>query len=121
MVKSVVGDSDFDRDLLNELLADKQEELSAAEAELLKARADAEFEGEYARRMEEQFASIVNWAEIFDSAPVDTQKMILARLIQRIDIGRGYEIAIKFYVTMEDFFGNGGDAAAEEPAEAAIS
>lgn len=121
VVKAVVGSSDFDHDLLNELLEKNKTELAAAEDELMKARADAEFEDEYAHKMEKQFKSIVDWAEVFDSAPVDTQKMILARLIQRIDIGKGYEIAIKFYVTLEDFFGNSGDTAAEEPAEAAIS
>lgn len=31
--------------------------------------------------------------------------MILARIIERIDIYRGYEIVIKFFVTLEDFFG----------------
>lgn len=121
VVKAVVGNSDFDHDLLNELLEKNKVDLAHAEEELMKARADAEFEDEYAFRMEKQFREIVDWAEVFDSAPVDTQKMILARLIQRIDIGKGYEIAIKFYVTLEDFFGNGGDAAAEEPAEAAVS
>ena len=121
VVKAVMGSSDFNHDLLNELLENNQKELSETESELLKARADAEFEDEYARKMEKHFKDIVTWADVFDSAPVDTQKMILARLIQRIDISKGYEIAIKFFVTLEDFFGNGDDAVSEETAELAAS
>jgi hypothetical protein len=31
--------------------------------------------------------------------------MILARLIERIDVRKGYQVAIKFFVSLEDFFG----------------
>ena len=43
-------------------------------------------------------------------APLETQKMILARLIERINVGRGtvdgqYDIEIHYHVTAEDFNG----------------
>ena len=48
---------------------------------------------------------ITDWAEQFDTADVDSKKMILAHLIERIDISRDYHIVIKFFVSLEDFMG----------------
>ena len=43
------------------------------------------------------------WAKEFDHADNDTKKMILARLIERIDVDRDYHLTIKFFVTIEEF------------------
>ena len=59
----------------------------------------------HVKKLEKQFQEIVDWSAQFEKASADTQKMILARIIERIDIYRGYEIVIKFFVTLEDFFG----------------
>ncbi len=51
----------------------------------------------------EQYKSITDWAKEFDHADNDTKKMILARIIERIDVDRDYHLTIKFFVTIEEF------------------
>ena len=49
--------------------------------------------------------NVKDWAEKFDFVSQDVQKMIMARLIERIDIYRGYEMRIQFYIDEEEFDG----------------
>ena len=52
-----------------------------------------------------QYRNIRDWSAQFDKAPLDTRKMILARLIEKITVDRNYNIEIHFYVTLDDFYG----------------
>lgn len=105
IVKSISGEDVFDRELLKSLLNENRQAQAETEEELLQVKQEACYEDDRVKKMEILFHQIVDWSDQFDTAPVDTQKMILARLIERIDISRGYEITIKFFVTLEDFFG----------------
>ena len=51
------------------------------------------------------YKEIRDWASQFDAASLDTKKMILARLIEKITVDREYNIEIFYYVTVEDFNG----------------
>ena len=52
--------------------------------------------------MYEQFSRITAWRDEFDTADVETKKMILARIIEKITIEKGYKIHISFYLTREE-------------------
>ena len=54
------------------------------------------------QNMYEQFSWINAWREEFDAANVKTKKMILARIIEKITIEKGYRIHIHFYLTREE-------------------
>ncbi len=56
---------------------------------------------------------------MFDEATTDAKKMILARLIEKITITRGYHITIQFFVTPEDFYGD-FSGTEEEPQSSAM-
>lgn len=114
VVKSLSGESDFDRDLLKSLLADNKRAHEETEAEIDQAKKEAAFEEDHVKKLEKQFQEIVDWSAQFEKASADTQKMILARIIERIDIYRGYEIVIKFFVTLEDFLGDASKEITQE-------
>jgi uncharacterized protein Smg (DUF494 family) len=105
VVKAISGESDFDRSLLKTLLDENKVAQQETEEALQQAIHDNAFEEEQVKKLEYHFRSVIDWAEQFDHVPVDTQKMILARLIERIDVRKGYQVAIKFFVSLEDFFG----------------
>lgn len=107
LLRVVMGNSEFDRNLLKSMIEENMAAQITAEAELKQAQTDAGREEERINYLETQYHNISDWAEQFDSAPVDTQKMILAHLIERIDIRKGYHISIKFFVSLEDFLGEG--------------
>ncbi len=64
----------------------------------------------------EQYEHVKDWTNIFDEATTDAKKMILARLIKKRTIYRGYRITIHFFITPVDFAGN--FSGVEEPEEA---
>ena len=74
-----------------------------AEEDLQKAKIEAAHEEENLKQLEIQYQHISDWANEFDEADVDTKKMILARLIERVEVGKGYKINIKFLVSLDDF------------------
>jgi len=56
--------------------------------------------------------NISAWSDIFDEADNDTKKMILARMIERIEVDRDYHLTIRFFLTANDFRkeeGSGGE------------
>ena len=50
-----------------------------------------------------QYDEVVSWAELYDSAEHKAKKMIIANLINRIEISRGYRIDIDFNIELEHF------------------
>ena len=60
-------------------------------------------------RMREQaekakLRKILSWSECFDRANLETQHMILAALIEKIEVGRGYKLTIHYRLAAEQFF-----------------
>lgn len=49
---------------------------------------------------------MVSWADAFDEADPETRKMIIARLVERIDIGADYSISIRFRISMKQYTGD---------------
>ena len=43
------------------------------------------------------------WGQLFDSAPLAQKQMILAEIIDRIEVGRGYSVRVKFKLTARQF------------------
>lgn len=52
-----------------------------------------------------QVSDVIKWADQFDEANKETRHMILARLIDRVEVGAGYKIMVKFKITYEQFLG----------------
>ena len=54
-----------------------------------------------AKRMEIQ--KTLEWAELFDTAPRETKRTILAGLIERLTVGRGCKINVQFKLSARQF------------------
>ena len=53
-----------------------------------------------------EIGDLVSWADAFDEADPETRKMIIARLVERIDIGADYSISIRFRISMKQYTGD---------------
>ena len=109
ILKSIMGESQFDTTLLNEMIEENKRAQAEGEREIEESKSEAADEQTRVKHLEEQYKNIRSWAAEFDKAPTDARKMILARLIDKITVDRNYNIDIHFYVTPEDF----GDLATE--------
>ena len=102
VVNSLSGDSTFDTQLLKSLLDENAAAIRETESQLLECQQEKDTEESKIRNMYEHFSRITAWKEEFETADEETRKMILARIIQRITIEKGYKIHISFYLTKED-------------------
>ena len=103
VLKSLMGESTFDTDLLKKMLSDNTAAQAQAEAIMESCEADKDAEEERIQYLSQQYRSITDWAEEFDAADNDNKKMILARIIEKITVDRNYHLNITFFVTEESF------------------
>ena len=105
IMKSITGESDFDTALLKEMMNENKQAQADAEAEITECQEEVEKEESRITLLSTRYKNIRDWAAEFDKSPLDTQKMILSRLIEKITVDRDYNIEIHFFVTLEDFTG----------------
>lgn len=103
VLKSLMGESTFDTDLLKKMLSDNTAALAQAESIMESCEADKDAEEERIQYFSQQYRSITDWAEEFDASDNDNKKMILARIIEKITVDRNYHLNITFFVTEESF------------------
>ena len=103
VLKSLTGESAFETELLQTMLADNKAALDASEAAMLELAHEKENEEARLRYLSTQYHNIRDWAEVFDTSSTEEKKMILSRIIRRIEVDRNYHLTIEFFVTMEDF------------------
>lgn len=59
-----------------------------------------------------QARKLAKWDRLFDGAPLAQKQMILAEIIDRIEVGRGYRIRVKLKLMARQFLepdGNGNE------------
>lgn len=54
------------------------------------------------------------WANIFATVPMSQKRMILAEIIDRVEIGAGYKINIEFKLTARQFLEPDANAAGDQ-------
>ena len=105
LLNALTGNSLFDQDMLSEMINENKAEREKAEAAYRESQDPLTKEEERINYLSRFVKDILDWSEQFDKLGTDQKKMILARLIDRIDVYRDYHMTIRFHVSLEDFFG----------------
>ena len=103
IIKSLMGESKLGSSALNSMLNEIRDRIDAAEKVLLDLRKRSNDEKNDIQFMSNQYQNILKWADEYDWADLDEKKMILAHLIERIEVRRDYHITIKFYIALDNF------------------
>ena len=102
------GESGITVERLSRMIAEKEKELAELEQDRLRlqeqiAQASITYE-EFSK-----FLDIApNWKQVFKESDIPTKRMLLASLIERIDV-KDEDISIKFRIRIEDFEKHSGD------------
>ncbi len=59
-------------------------------------------------------SKMAEWADMFYTAPMSKKRMILAEIIDRIEISSGYKINIVFKITAQQFMNPDADAEGDQ-------
>ena len=105
VLKAIRGQSKFTPELLNELIAEGEKEL--AEIETARNTAKQELDGCKLRmtEMQAQYDEVISWTELYDAADLAAKKMIIANLINRVDVSTDYKVHIDFNIDLKHFLG----------------
>ena len=96
ILKCLDGTSNFTEDMIAKQIRRYQQELDDAKgeyAELQNARLN---EAAEIRKLRTYYNDFRGWAEEFDTAPLEMKRMILSQLINKVEVGRKYQVNVKF-------------------------
>ena len=103
IIKSLTGESAFTPEMLRPAI-DTQERKYA---DLMNAYKEAEAEMHDSENnllaLSEKFDDLLEWGAIYDNADIAAKKMIVSRIIDRVDMFRDYEIKITLNISIEQF------------------
>ncbi len=113
--KSLRGVSKWNADLLQELLNEAQKKLLLKQGELQAAQRKLENCTQRRQEIQMQYDELVSWPQIYRSSTTEAKKMILSKLIERVEAGKGeevskYNISIHFRISYAQFCGLTDDA-----------
>lgn len=103
VVKAVTGNSAFPVELLSNLVTETEQKCGTLKLAYEEAQRNVEQSEVIMQELQVKYNQFIDWSNIYDTANIETQKMIVAQLIERVDVFRGYELKIKFAITVEQF------------------
>ena len=80
-----------------------QQELDDAKAEHAELQNARLNEAAEIRKLRTYYDDFKGWAEEFDTAPLEMKRMILSHLIDRVEVGRKYQVIVKFNMKYRQF------------------
>ena len=103
VLKAIRGESKFTPELLNELIAGGEKELAEIGAVLNTAKQELDRCKYRIEEMQVKYDEVISWTELYDAADFPAKKMIVANLINRVEVGKGLQIHIDFNIDLSHF------------------
>ena len=113
-IKALTGESQLDLGIINQLMPKQKAALQAAQEEYQRILMVNQAEEETLAEKRALARKVGEWANIFATAPMSQKRMILAEIIDRVEIGAGYKINIEFKITARQFLEPDADAAGDQ-------
>lgn len=104
-VKALTGESQLDLSIVNQMLLKHRAKLETAQKAMEEAQTRMQEEKENAKATKAQVEELLSWAQCFDKADIATKHLIVARLVERVDVSTGYKVHIKFRISLKQFLG----------------
>ena len=104
-VRALTGESTMDIAFLNSLIPKRKANLEGAQNEVDRIRSEIADLEKADRSANHELEMILSWAETFDTSSRDTQRSVIAMLIDRIVVHANYHLDIHFRITAQQYLG----------------
>ena len=104
-VKALTCESQLDLSVVNSMLVKHRAKLEAVQKTMEESKAKMESETANAKATKAEIDQLLSWAECFDKADIETRHMIIARIIERVEVRANRKIHIKFRISLDQFLG----------------
>ena len=102
-IKVVQGTSRLNADLLNSLVEETAGKIADLEQQIQKGREELQTLSHDTKKVDQEYAQLLSWADMYDSCTFEAKKMIVAQFVKAVSVKRDYEIDITFNVSFEEF------------------
>lgn len=113
-LKVVQGTSHLNVDMLNSLIDETSTQLKDLEWRINEAGKELQEMETSAEQVQNEYAQLMNWAELYDNCSFDAKKMIVAQFVKAVYVKKGFKLAIEFNVSFDEFQTLFLDAEAED-------
>ena len=105
VMKSLTGESMLDNEFLKQMIPKRRATLDTASQHYDEIKDKLENCANSAQTKAKEIEKTKAWAAAFDVASFETKRMVLARLIERVEVKRGYKIKVRFKITAKELLG----------------
>lgn len=106
VIKSVMGESAFKPEILNNLIEKKEVEIGELKVLVVEAKQELDSKKVELHEVEELKANIPIWRKVFENASTEKKKMMLATVIERVVVYKD-NVEITFKININQFVKNG--------------
>ena len=100
-IKALTGESQLDLSVINSMLVKHRAKMTEALDAMEEAEGRMSAEKQNVRNAKAEIDEIRNWVECYDESSVEAKHMVIARLVDRIEVSKGYGVHIKLKVALE--------------------
>ena len=103
VIKALHGESKFTSDLLSELITTTEKDLTEIGAVRDKVKQELDDYENRIVEMQDSYDEVMTWTELYDTADLAARKMIIAKLINRIEVDVDYQLLIDMNIDLSHF------------------
>ncbi len=104
-VKALTGESQLDLSVVNAMLLKLRAKLDEDSAAVEETRARVEADQKNRKATEAQVEQLLTWAEKYDESCYEAKHLIIAALVDRVEVNKNHDIKIVFKISAEQFLG----------------
>ena len=111
-MKALTGENKLDLGIVNNMILKQKARLDAAAKAMEESKARLDAEKNQKRSNEIQVDEILTWASRFEDASYEAKHMVIAELVDRIEVKKDYKITICWLMTADQSLGKKTEASA---------
>ena len=102
VLKVIRGESKLSMDFLTSAIEQTEREIEKAKIAVEEAGQELTDMEELAEQRKAELDEIITWADIYENSTLERKKMIVAQLIKKVTVGRGYQMSVEFNITFDE-------------------
>lgn len=104
VIRCIQGQSAFSQNTLAELIRDAEEKGQTLQIAVSQLEATVEDKAKTLDELSSQFDELLSWADLYNSSSFEAKKMIVNRMIERVDVQKDYKLHVSFRFDMNQFY-----------------
>ena len=103
IIKSISGESPFAPELLNSVIGEQETKCGELRKACILAQQELDDNDSALANMGQRYDDILEWSAVYDHVTIPAKKIIVAHIIERVDVCRGYQLHLKLNLSVEQF------------------